>query len=174
MNIAMPKPQECNLNGTLINIRPISPEDTKLESEFVHQLSAETKHYRFLGGINDLSAKALQYLCDVDGEESMAFVATVNEQGKETEIGVSRYTKGDEKGLHEMAVTIADSWQDKGLDTLLTEHLLDYARLHGVTRLYAVELNDNYHMAHLAVELGMSKATDPEDIHQVIYSLVLS
>jgi hypothetical protein len=36
-----------------------------------------TKHYRFLGGVKELSPAELKRLCDVDGRHSMAFVATV-------------------------------------------------------------------------------------------------
>ena len=76
-----------------VTIRSLHPADTVMEDKFVRNLSVETKHYRFLGGVKELSPAELKRLCDVDGRHSMAFVATVQKNGCETEIGVSRYAE---------------------------------------------------------------------------------
>jgi N-acetylglutamate synthase-like GNAT family acetyltransferase len=103
----------------------------------------------------------------------MAFVATVSENGAETEIGVSRYAPNANEDVREMAVTVADDWQHRGIGTMLTEKLIEFARDHGVKKLYSVDLADNTSMRQLAKEIGMSARRDPEDAHQVIYSLSL-
>jgi L-amino acid N-acyltransferase YncA len=103
----------------------------------------------------------------------MAFVATVQKNGCETEIGVSRYAGCSSDGVGEMAVTIADAWQHKGLGQLLLKRLIAYARTHGVKQLYSVDLADNTAMRELATEFGMSVKRDPNDANQVIYSLTL-
>jgi GNAT superfamily N-acetyltransferase len=156
-----------------VTIRPIHPADSAMEDKFVRDLSVETKHYRFLGGVKELSPAELKRLCDVDGRHSMAFVATVQENGRETEIGVSRYAEGSSDGVGEMAVTIADAWQHKGLGRSLVQRLIAYAKTHGVKRLYSVDLADNVAMRDLARELGMNVRRDPGDANQVIYSLTL-
>jgi L-amino acid N-acyltransferase YncA len=144
-----------------------------MEGEFIRNLSVETKHYRFLGGVKELSPAELKRLCDVDGRHSMAFVATVNKEGHETEVGVSRYAEypGDDAG--ELAITIADAWQHKGLGHLLLKQLIEYAKAHGVKQLYSMELADNTAMRELASEFAMSVSADPDDANQVIYSLTL-
>jgi len=160
--------------GESVTIRPIHPADSAMENEFVRNLSIETKHYRFLGGVKELLPAELKRLCDVDGRHSMAFIATVQREGHETEIGVSRYAElSSDDGVGEMAVTIADAWQHKGLGQLLMQRLIAYAKTHGVKKLYSVELADNIAMRQLAVELGMSVRVDPDDTNQVIYSLTL-
>ena len=156
-----------------VTIRPIQPADSVMEGKFIRNLSVETKHYRFLGGVKELSPAELKRLCDVDGHHSMAFVATVQENGHETEIGVSRYAEGTSDGVGEMAVTIADAWQHKGLGQLLAKRLIAYAKTHAVKRLYSVDLADNSAMRDLAGELGMNVRRDPGDANQVIYSLTL-
>jgi GNAT superfamily N-acetyltransferase len=156
-----------------VTIRPIHSADSAMEDEFVRNLSMETKHYRFLGGVKELSPAEVKRLCDVDGQHSMAFVATVNKNGRETEIGVSRYAACPKEGVGELAVTIADAWQHKGLGELLVQRLIAYAKTHGVKQLYSVELADNAAMRQLAGELGMSATRDPDDPNQVIYSLTL-
>lgn len=156
-----------------VTIRPIRPADIAMEAEFIRNLSVETKHYRFLGGVNELSPAELKRLCDVDGRHSMAFVATVKEDGHEKEIGVSRYAEYPGNDAGELAITIADSWQHKGLGELLLKRLITYAKNHGVKQLYSVELADNTAMRDLAKALGMSARRDPDDANQVIYSLTL-
>ena len=159
--------------GESVTIRAIHPADSAMENEFVRNLSIETKHYRFLGGVKELSPAELKRLCHVDGRHSMAFVATVQREGHETQIGVSRYAELSSHGVGEMAVTIADAWQRKGLGQLLMKRLIAYAKTHGLKQLYSVELADNVAMRELADELGMSVRGDPDDTNQVIYSLTL-
>jgi GNAT superfamily N-acetyltransferase len=156
-----------------VTIRPIHSTDTVMEGAFVRNLSFETKRYRFFGGVKELSPAELKRLCNVDGCHSMAFVATVQKNGCEAEIGVSRYVESSEQDVREMAVTIADEWQHKGLGQLLVKRLIAYAKSHGVRQLYSVDLADNTAMRELASELGMSVRRDPEDANQLIYSITL-
>lgn len=156
-----------------VHIRPIRITDEQMEAEFVRRLSPQAKHFRFLGGIKELSTADVKRLCDVDGRHSMAFIATVDEDGVETEIGVSRYSSNSEEDTREMAVTVADAWQKEGLGKLLTEKLIEFAKDHGIRRLYSTDFAENLSMRTLAKELGMSAKRDPDDARQVIYSLVI-
>jgi GNAT superfamily N-acetyltransferase len=159
--------------GDVVTIRPIRLADAEMEAEFVRRLSPQTRHYRFFGGVKELSPTEVSNLCDVDGKHSMAFVATVRQDGRETEIGVSRYAPNSHADVREIAVTVADEWQHKGLGTLLMQQLIKSAQLNGVRHLYSVDLSDNSGMRSLAKDLGMSAKRDPSDAHQVIYSLHL-
>jgi GNAT superfamily N-acetyltransferase len=159
--------------GEVITIRPIRISDAEMEAEFIRRLSPQTKHYRFFGGVKELSPTEVSNLCDVDGRHSMAFVATIRHDGRETEIGVSRYAPNSRADVREIAVTVADEWQHKGLGTLLMQQLIKSAQLNGVKQLYSIDLSDNAAMCSLAKDLGMSAKRDPSDAHQVIYSLHL-
>jgi GNAT superfamily N-acetyltransferase len=156
-----------------ITIRPIRLTDEEMEAEFIRRLSPGTRHYRFLGGLKELTPKMLKSFCDVDYNHSMAFVATVSRDGEEVEIGVSRYAPNTRGDIREMAVTVADDWQNQGIGTLLTKKLIEFAKDHGVKKLYSVDFVDNVSMRQLANEFGMSVHPDPNDTHQVIYSLTL-
>lgn len=147
--------------------------DKDMEAELVRRLSHTTRHFRFLGCMKELSPQMLKDFCEVDGHHSMAFVATISENGKETEIDVSRYAPNADEDVREMAVTVADDCQKLGIGKLLTEKLIEFAKGHGVKRSYSVDLADNTAMRTLAEELGMDVRRDPEDAHQVIYSLTL-
>ncbi len=162
------------IDGRTVTIRPICHADTDMEQDFVRRLSPQSKHYRFLGAVRELTAAEARRLCDVDGHRSMAFIATVAEGGGTRQIGVGRYAPGAHSDTREIAVTVADDWQNRGLGTRLAEALIRHAREHGVSKLYSVDLADNTPMRMLAHDLGMSVARDPGDACQVICSLSLA
>jgi len=165
--------QQLMIAGEAVTIRPIRPDDVGMESEFISRLSPQTRHFRFFGALRELPAAELVRLCSVDGRYSMAYVATVRRLDRELEIGVSRYAANDQSGVREIAVTVADEWQRKGLGAALTRTLIEQARSIGVKRLYSIELADNVAMQRLAKDLGMSAARDPNDPQQVVHSLAL-
>jgi GNAT superfamily N-acetyltransferase len=101
----------------------------------------------------------------------MAFVATVDEGGGVREIGLCRYAGADSAGGAEISVAVADDYQHRGLGKLLLCRLVEYARLHGVGRLYSMDSRSNTAMRRLARDVGFSEHPDPDDVHQVIYSL---
>lgn len=72
------------LNNSTIKIRPINVDDMRLEADFIRNLSPESRHYRFFGAMNNPADKML---CDIDGKQSMAFIAIEEINGKEVEIG---------------------------------------------------------------------------------------
>ena len=79
----MPTETQLTIAGEVVTIRPIRITDADMEAAFVRNLSPQSRHYRFLGGVNELSASEVSRLCDVDGKHSMAFVATVRHDGRE-------------------------------------------------------------------------------------------
>jgi GNAT superfamily N-acetyltransferase len=161
------------VDGEVVTVRPMGLADAEMEASFIRRLSPQTKHYRFFGGVNELPPAEVLRLCNVDGRTTMAFVATVRRDGRETEIGVSRYAPSSHADVREIAVTVADEWQHKGLGTMLMKQLTDYARSNGVKQLYSIDLSDNESMRALAKDLHMSAHGDPDDPHQTIYSLTL-
>jgi GNAT superfamily N-acetyltransferase len=159
------------IDNVTITIRPMTLQDTEIESNFVHNLSFESKHNRFLEGINELSTTMLKRLCDIDGKTAMAFIATIQHQTKEQQIGVSRYASNPDTNESEMAVTVADEWQRKGIAKLLMKPLIEYAKNNGVITLYSIDFANNTAMHYLAKDLGMSCEKVAEDARLLKYSL---
>jgi GNAT superfamily N-acetyltransferase len=170
-NIAQIAARHLTIDGQSITIRPIKPADAAREIDFVRLLSPMTKYFRFLGGVKELSAADVKRFCDVDGDQSMAFIATVLRDGHETEIGVSRYAPGSAPDVREFAITIADAWQHKGLEALLIAPLVEAARTHGVKELYSIDFTENAAMHALADELRMTWTRHSDDASQTTYTL---
>ena len=62
--------QQLTVAGELVTIRPIRASDAAMEGNFVRKLSARTKHYRFFGGVKELSPAQVKLFCEVDGHHS--------------------------------------------------------------------------------------------------------
>jgi L-amino acid N-acyltransferase YncA len=166
-------------DGRRATIRPIRRDDVARTAAFIDALSTQSKHGLFLAGITRLSDAAMQRLCDSRSPRDMAYVATAQGAEGERQIGVCRYAgadsaEGADEGMDaEISVAVADDWQHQGLGKLLLGRLIEYARAHGVRRLYSMDAANNDAMRRLARDLGFSEQPDPDDIHQVIYSLQL-
>jgi len=161
------------INDRWVTIRPIRSTDAAMEMDFVRKLSAITKHYRFLCALNELSPTEASRLCEIDGPHAMAFVATVEVDGREVQIGACRYAPGSNSDVRETAITIADEWQQTQLAKMLMQHLVASAKQYGIRRLYTTEFADNQTMRRFAHEFGMAAERDPGDATQVIYSLAV-
>jgi GNAT superfamily N-acetyltransferase len=159
-------------DGRRVVIRPIRADDVARNVTFLEALSPPSKHFLFLGGVARLSDEALRRLCDPDYAHDMAYVALAADDAA-TQVGVCRYAGADVVHGAEISVAVADAWQHQGLGKLLLSRLVDYARTHGVTRLYSMDSADNAGMRALARERGFAVRPDPDDVRQVICSLEL-
>ena len=159
-------------DGRRARIRPIRRDDVAATAEFIDGLSLETKHALFLGGIAHLSDAELRNLCDPADARDMAYVATAEgADGHVRQVGLCRYAGADSVAGAEISVAVADDWQRQGLGTKLLSALIEHARSRGVPRLYSMDSASNDGIRRLARAAGFSAQRDPDDIHQVIYSL---
>jgi GNAT superfamily N-acetyltransferase len=164
-------------DGRRVLIRPIGPSDVERNARFIEKLSPPSKHFLFLAGIAQLSNVALRRLCDPDYAHDMAYIAlALDSRTGETreQVGVCRYAGADPAKGGEISVAVADAWQHQGLGRSLLRHLIEYARAHGVPRLYSIDTVANTRMRALAHGVGFTEHANPDDVHEVIYSLDVS
>ncbi|WP_323844230.1 GNAT family N-acetyltransferase [Microbulbifer magnicolonia] len=161
-------------DGQVVKIRPLNRDDIELEREFITNLSPESRHFRFLAGVGKPSQKMLEELTDIDHDRREAFIALIQEDGGEKEIGVSRYALDPDGKAGECAVVVADEWQKHGLGTLLINRLIESARARGLERLYSIDSAENFKLRQVAREMGWDSNADPDDHTQVIYTLDLA
>ncbi|WYD81810.1 MAG: bifunctional acetate--CoA ligase family protein/GNAT family N-acetyltransferase [Candidatus Electrothrix gigas] len=150
-------------NGSDMVIRPIRPEDAEIEQEFVRNLSEQTKYFRFMQSLSELSPQMLTTFTQIDYNREMALIAVVEVDGKETQIGVARYIINPDGRSCEFAIVISDQWQRQGLAHLLMRHLIDTARSHGLQTMEGDILRNNNDMIRLATKLGFSISSNRAD-----------
>jgi RimJ/RimL family protein N-acetyltransferase len=140
-------------DGEQILVRPIRPDDREELAAGMRRLSPESRYRRFLTPTNELSASELSYLTEVDHHDHEALVAL--EPDSLHGIGVARFVRSrQDPELAEVAVAVADSWQNRGVATALLGRLTQRAREEGVHRFSAEILADNQPMLGLIDELG--------------------
>lgn len=160
-------------DGTRVLIRPIHKEDAAIERAFLKRLSPESRRLRFLGQMSEPSEELIRNLTEIDYRRDMAFVALVHRDGEKREIGVARYSTSADGKNCECAVTVGDEWRNRGLGTLLMQHLIDVARSRGVQSMMSIDGAGNTGMRDLARFLGFRRKRDPDDPALVIHTLTL-
>jgi len=140
-------------DGSAVLIRQVRSTDAALLADGFGRLSAASRQMRFLGVKKELSAAELRYFTDVDhhDHEALAAVDRVGGHG----VGVARYVRdADDPQAAEVAVTIVDDWQGRGLGTELLARLSDRARQEGIRRFTALADAGNEAVAALLRNAG--------------------
>ncbi|BCK87606.1 protein lysine acetyltransferase Pat [Sideroxyarcus emersonii] len=150
-------------DGTDITIRPIRPEDAALVKRFVHDLSEESKYFRFMNSVQELTEDMLARLTQLDYSREMALIAVVDEAGVEVEIGVARYAINPDGNTCEFALVIADNMAGKGLGQKLMVSLMEAARSKGLSTIEGEVLNNNHRMLKLMTRLGFAIKSSEDD-----------
>jgi len=145
-----------------VTLRPIRPEDAEMEQAFVKRLSAETRYFRFMDTLRELTPQMLVRFTQIDYDREMAFVATVREGGREAEVGVTRYVTNPDGESCEFAVVIADGWQRRGLGRRMMEQLIGVARARGLRTMVGHVLAENRGMLTLCQKLGFGVGDSAE------------
>ncbi len=157
--------QELQLpDGKEITVRPIRPEDAEMEKDFVARMSDESKYYRFMDTIRELTQPMLVRFTQIDYDREMALVATIKlEDGTEQQIGVSRYVTNPDGESVEFALAVADDWQKHGIGRKLMSALIECARMKGYRAVVGDVLALNTKMFRLMTSLGFTIHPHPED-----------
>jgi acetyltransferase len=150
-------------DGLSVSIRPIRPEDAQLEVEFVRNLSPESRYFRFMNTLRELTPQMLVRFTQIDYDREMAFVAVLEQRGRVTEIGVARYAANPDGESCEFAIVVADEWKGRGLGRKLMTQLIDVARSRGFRTMIGHILANNDGMARLAGALGFVLSEVPGD-----------
>ena len=146
-----------SIDGTPLTVRPIALEDVERLSRLFERLSPDSVHYRFFSPIRKPPRSALLRLADVDHARRDALVAL---QGDEI-VAVARYdtpaaAPREQAGEAEIAVTVEDAWQHRGVGKRLTAKLAGLAKERGYERFNATMLADN------RAALGLIRTMSPD------------
>ena len=143
-------------NGSQVLIRQVRSTDAPLLADGFAGLSARSRRMRFLTDKKELSAAELRYYTEVDHHDHEALGALSLADGRG--VGIVRYVRdADDPQAAEIAVTIADDWQGRGLGTELLARLSECARQAGIHRFTALVAADNAAMARLLRNMGAER-----------------
>ena len=132
-------------DGAPVFVRPIQPADVSRLRRMFDRLSPLSVYHRFFAPIPRPRPGMLERLAVVDHERREALVAIVGDEI----VAVARYEGGDSGRDAELAVTVEDAWQHRGLGTLLSRRLAAVALARGFTAFTATVLGENRTALHL-------------------------
>jgi GNAT superfamily N-acetyltransferase len=124
-------------DGAEIVIRPIEPEDLNELARGFGGLGALSRFRRFRQRIDRLTYEQLVALTRVDHDSHEALVAIDAATGEG--VGVARYVRvPDDPARAEVACTVVDPWQHRGVGSALAERLAARAAAAGIERCTAL------------------------------------
>lgn len=119
-------------SGETVRLSPVLATDREYFEKGLEMLSIESRFARFGHGVAHLSDRELDYLSDVDQRSHVAWGAIVSSDVA----GVGRFVSaaGDDD-CPELALTVLDEFQGRGVGTALIRALVAVARHDGIEEL---------------------------------------
>ena len=146
---------ETLTDGGRVKIRAQRLEDRTALLEAVDRASTETLYHRFLAAKRQISQGEERTFLDIDFVNHVVLVAETTEGGRPVIIGGCRYVV-IEPGKAEVAFSVIDAYQNKGLGKALIRHLVAIGREAGIEELLADVLFDNVPMLKVFERSGLA------------------
>ena len=143
------------VNGSTVEIRPAQAGDYGAVKAMHEAMSPDNAYLRFFGLSRTAAEAEARRICLQPRPGRVALLAV---EGGEV-VGVASYEVLDGQGTDhkeaEIAFAVADRMHHRGIATLLLEHLVWYARSHGVTTFTGQTLAENTAMLKVIADAGL-------------------
>jgi len=150
-------------DGTDLIIRPIRPEDAQMVQTFVRGLSEQTKYYRYMQAIKELTPEMLVRFTQIDYDREMALIGVKEGTDGDEMTGVARYSSRPGGKVCEFAIVVSDTWRERGIGARLMRSLMQNARDRGFRFMDGEVLTANTRMLALMRSLGFHIERDKQD-----------
>ena len=141
-------------NGERVEIRAVRPQDRDDLVAAMSRTSSESLYRRFFAVRRHFSETEESFYLNVDFVSHVALIAVADENGQPIIIAGGRYVVG-EPGQAEVAFTVIDKYQGRGVGAALLRHLAMIARQAGIRELVAYVLPDNRAMLKVFEKSGL-------------------
>jgi acetyl coenzyme A synthetase (ADP forming)-like protein len=136
-------------DGSTVHVRPVRREDEQALDLFLKGLSDESRYLRFFTGAVNIDDQA-QQAANVDYQDRYGLVAVV---GGDTLVAHAVWLRtGPDRA--EVAFSVADAYQGRGVGTILLGHLAESAAESGISTFEARVLPENRRMIEVFRESG--------------------
>ncbi len=137
-------------------VRAIAPNDAEELQAYVRGLSREARRNRFLGALAELAPAQLERMSRMSGPSELMLLAFADVDGERSVVAEAALVIAADSRRSEIALSVADAWQGRGLGMLLLRHLECHAKAHGARYLFGDVLRTNTAMKCLARKAGFS------------------
>lgn len=129
--------------------RQVRPGDQPLITEAIRTASRETLLHRFFSPIQSVAPDLLRRMLEIDRSQETCIVGVVEENGAARIICGARYVRLPEAGCAEIAFTVHDDFQHRGLGTFMLRLLAKLAATDGIRWFEADVMTSNQKMLNL-------------------------
>lgn len=152
-------------DGRRVEIRALKPSDRPAIEAAVDRTSPQSLYRRFFAVRTVFTEEQTDFFVNVDFRTHVALIAVVEEAGHPVVVGGGRYILvADDRA--EVAFTIVDAYQGKGIGTLLLRHLIAIGREAGLRQFVAEVLPENVPMLKLFEKSGKIRVqSEPNVVH---------
>jgi acetyltransferase len=158
------------VNGTVLSIRPIVPDDAVLYPAFLRNTTPHDLRLRFLAPVT-VSDKMLIRLTQIDYDREMAFVAL---EASGALAGIGRLVCDPDRERAEFALLVRSDLQGQGLGSTLLSHLRAYASSGGIGVIEGIVLEENSRMLELCERQGFERSSRLNEPGSVRVTLTIS
>jgi len=145
-------------NESDFHVRPIKPSDKELVQKGFQELSTKSKYLRFFALRSKLNDTQLNYFTKVDGIKHIAWGILDVSDGNPKPVGIGRVVQLKEQpNTAEVAITVVDSYQKKGMGRILFAVLNIVARHAGMEKLKYCVLSENHFVLEALKRFGILK-----------------
>jgi RimJ/RimL family protein N-acetyltransferase len=154
-------------DGIRLLVRPVTPDDRDRLVAGLARLSPESQYLRFMTSTPKLSDGQIDHLLDLDGPDHTAVGAIALSELGMPGVAIARYYRlPDEPEVAEVAVTVIDDYQNKGIGPMLLGILAQRAAASGVTSFRAWVLEENRRAVRILTRIG-GRATHDRGVVQL-------
>ena len=157
--------------GDKITFRPAKTTDSRLIQEHFYSMNKNDISKRFFGLRMHFFWDELKNMFMVDYKCKFSVIAYVGEEGLGKVIGVGMYCIEEGKDKAEVAYSLDEGWQGKGIAARLQQKIVDAARHNGIAGLFAMTYPDNNTMIKLFKRLPYKISNRYEDSALIMEAL---
>jgi acetyltransferase len=128
-----------------LRLRAPADEDREALIEFYKTLSRQSLYFRF-HGLPNVDDRLVDPVLAPDWTNRGALLGSIVEAGKERVVALANYVRLRDPGRAEFAVSVADSYQGRGIGTRLLEQLAARAATEGIEYFIGEVIGENRQM----------------------------
>ncbi len=156
------------LHGERITFRPVKTMDGRRVQEHFYTMKYSDIVTRFFQQRKIFYSDQLGEMFEIDYKKHFTLIAVEGDDDFGKIIGIGEYITSSEKDLAEVAFSVSEKWQGKGIATIILNKIADAARENSIPGLEAFILSSNNSMIRLFNKLPYDVHTKFEEDMQVL------
>lgn len=149
-------------DGEVLTLRHIGPDDVDALSSFVHGLSFGARYFRFGRGDVEFTETEIRRTCTPDPQHCVHLLVVRRGEPQDAVVGSERIVFEPGERSCELAISVADDWQTRGVGKRLVDALLDSARSRQLAHVHARIMATNLAMIEFMQRRGFTVADSPQ------------